>query len=172
MKDKMIVASLLLTLCLSGYLFFKYVNIERQLEQLKLVSESTSGNIELETKDEFELAPVMGRLQVYANKLWFAGNAANWELAGFYVHEIEEAFEQIEEHDIIENGVEISDAIKEWGLTPLERMEAVIKSSDKNGFSAEYDVMISNCNGCHVVTRHNFIKITRPQIPAFSNQAF
>ena len=125
-----------------------------------------------EEEEEFEVAPLMSRMQIYTNKLWYAGDAGNWDLATFYVEEIEEAMEEIEHSEAEENGVKLYEAVKEWGLGPLANLEKTIVSKDKKSFILEYDNLTINCNGCHTTAKHPYLKIIRPTVPIFTNQKY
>lgn len=125
-----------------------------------------------EEEEEFELAVYMGRMQLYMNKLWYSGENENWELAEFYVEETEECMEEIEHCDEVEEGVELNKAIVDWGLNPLKEVETAVKQKDKKVFFQKYDMMVANCNSCHTATQHAFIRIQKPDHPAFTNQDY
>lgn len=151
------------------------MQLRHQLNEVKSNSSDSTQQIGLdkeEHEEEFEVAPIMGRIQVYANKLWFAGKGENWELASFYVEEIEEGLEEIEESDAEENGVLLSKAVLEWGLEPLEELEKATEAKDPVLFEQEYENMTINCSGCHVTTQHGYIKIVKPTAPIFTNQKY
>ena len=44
------------------------------------------------------LGEFMSGIQVHHEKLWFAGNAQNWQLADFEIHEIMEAVDDIKKY--------------------------------------------------------------------------
>lgn len=163
------VVILLAVLCI----FLVYQNMQQSSAIAELTNSRSKGTDSVKLKEvAFEVAPVMGRLQVYANKLWFAGSAGNWPLAQFYVHEIEEGFEEVEHSGAVENGVDLEKAVKEWGLTPLKKLEESVENKDKALFVTEYNNMTINCSGCHVTTQHNYIKIIVPTSPVFTNQQY
>lgn len=172
-------------------LAFFNINTNNKLNNLEAkINNSMSNNVQLgdkekddddEKKDddeyedgdeEYELAVTMGRMQIYMNKLWFAGKRGNWDLAGFYIHETEECMEEIESKNLKEEGVELSSAIKDWGLNPLSELEKTIKDKDSKLFLNKYSLMVANCNSCHVATQKSFIKITEPTTPVFTNQVY
>jgi len=119
-------------------------------------------------KVEIELAIYMGRLQLFADKLWWAGKAQNKELVQFYLHEMEEAMEEVHEAGIVHDGVNISDLVEPYGLLAIERMEKI--DLDSASFSNGYSDLVSSCNGCHKASNYSFIKIKIPESPVFSNQ--
>ncbi len=122
-------------------------------------------------EEEVEVAIFMQRLQVYANKLYFAGINNNEELTHFYFHEMEEVMEEVVEANIVDEGVEISKFMQSMGLESLERFEGEVEEGFDQ-FEAQYTTFITNCNSCHAVTQHPFIRIKQPLTPIFDNQAY
>lgn len=163
----------LLAACL--YLVISINRLQKQVDTLK----KQQANIATESEDhnedddeEIELAVYMNRLQLYMNKLWFAAKNKNWELAAFYLEETEETMEEVAKHDIEEDGIRINEQMKTWGISAIEPIEKAIESKELNSFELEYTNLITNCNGCHTATKHNFIKIKTPDAPAFTNQVY
>lgn len=165
--------SLALLAVLSVYLLWAVSHLQYSLKttEQKLQSLQKEENEEhQEGEEHYELAVVMGRFQLYANKLWFSGMAGNTELADFYAHELEEAMEEVAEQNLTENGQSITEQIKIWGLEPLEKLEEATATGDKQAFEQSYDALVSSCNGCHVTCGYSWVRIKRPETPAFDNQ--
>lgn len=118
------------------------------------------------------VAPYMADLQRYAEKLYHAGENENWELAGFYSHEIEEAAEAIERGGFVEDGEPLAPLVARWLIPTVERAEEAIASGDRATFDAAYADLVAACNTCHEATEHGFVRITMPQANAFTNQDF
>jgi muramidase (phage lysozyme) len=114
----------------------------------------------------------MNNLQRHSNKLWFAGSAQNWELAQFYVHELEESMEKVEQANVFEDGIALSPLMRNLGLKSLENLEEAIKNKESKAFDEAYDLMVANCNSCHNAAKHPFIVIQKPKNPAFDNQIY
>jgi hypothetical protein len=159
-----------LTLALVALLIGIYNYVEMQ-KNCKPNNELTEEE-EHETDDEFELADYMNKLQRHANKLWFAGSSQNWELAQFYVHELEESMEAVEHANLTEDGVELTPLIRNYGLKSLEKLEDAIKNKESKAFDETYDMLVANCNSCHNAANHSFIVIQKPRNPAFDNQVY
>ena len=119
-----------------------------------------------------ELAVTMGHLQRFADKLYFAGIYQNWELASFYVEEMEESAEMIEKAKIMEDGKNVSLLMGQMLLPQLKAMDQAVKQKSLPEFQAVYKAMIQNCNACHGATDHAFIQITIPQKPTYGNQEY
>ena len=130
-----------------------------------------SGTAPLEA--EIELAVLMYRLQVHADKLWHSGAAENWPLAGFYVHEIEETLHEIQSASIEEDGHNISALVGRTRITtPMKDMKTAIKASDKEAFQNGYQALMTGCNSCHKEVEHGFIQVQVPTSPGLTNQRF
>jgi len=173
MKQKLIYLWIALLGALSLYLLWTVSDLQYSLKASeqkmeRLLKEETEDHEEGE--EHYELAVAMGRFQLYANKLWFSGIAGNTELSDFYSNELEEAMEEVAEQELTENGQSISEQIKIWGLEPLEKLEEAVDSGDKQAFEQSYDALVSSCNGCHVTCGYSWVRIKRPETPAFDDQ--
>ena len=126
----------------------------------------------LETKlaDAYKpgLGDFMSGIQVHHNKLWFAGQSQNWELADFEIHEIEEAIEDIEEYHKGRKEIEQIDMIK----PALESLDEAIDKRDLIAFNTGFNILTNTCNACHQAAKHEFIVIKIPDMQPFSNQDF
>jgi hypothetical protein len=149
--------------------FYKHSQQSKQILALEKTIEKN--NIPTPEAREFELATEMGKLQYFSNKLYFSLKGKNQPLVNFYIHEMEESFEAIEEANVIEDGVSISDNIKAYGLKGIKNFERFIEQSPEQ-FEEHYQNLINACNSCHLVSKHGFIKITVPTTPIVSNQNF
>ena len=121
---------------------------------------------------EGELAYHMASLQRYADKLYFAGGAANRPLADFYLHEIEETAEMIVAEAPVEDGVEIAPLVEAMLKPAVERAEAAVASGEAAAFAAAYAGLVDACNACHQATAHGFVAISVPERPAYTGQAY
>ncbi len=119
---------------------------------------------------EIELAVLMGRMQLYMNKLYFAGIHNNEPLRDFYIHELEEIMEDIRDGEVTHDGVDISTNIKLFGLDQLEVFEKAIENNED--FKASYNIFVQACNSCHMASKYPFIIIKEPTNPVFDNQVY
>lgn len=131
----------------------------------------TEANEEISQPDESPLIYHMSFINRYAKKLYFAGEAENWELADIYSHEIEEISEDIvsrgEQHD----GINVSQLMESMLLPQIEQIEEAIDSGDREIFMDRYNVMIQTCNQCHTASDYGAVKVTVPETNPF-NQDF
>lgn len=149
----------IISLLVSLIVLYLYFDLRQQL--------SAEGN-----QQEVSLVDTMHKFQLYADKLFFAGEARNWELAHFYHHELEEHVEELEEAGITENGQNLSQLAAQMTSPGMEELEQSIAQKDSPLFSKGYQMLINGCNSCHSVSKHAYIKIALPKVPAFSNQVY
>ena len=76
----------------------------------------------------------MSFISRYAKKLYFAGEAENWELADIYNHEIEEISEGIVESGEMHDGINISGLMESILLPQIEQLEEAIDIGDREMF--------------------------------------
>ncbi len=118
------------------------------------------------------LADMMLLIQARHAKLWYAGRAANWELANFAVHEMEEGFEDMGKLHPTYKDSPIGPMIESSVKGPIDEIEKAIKARSRGAFDLAYDKLTAACNTCHQSTNHAFIVIQRPAGTAFPNQSF
>lgn len=110
--------------------------------------------------------------QRFMDKLWFSSKSGNWELASFYLHELEENTEGLIEEQHIEEGQNISHLARQLLVPALQEVEKSVRQQDSVVFKDAYQLVVNRCNQCHIATNHSFIKIKTPTRPAFSNQVY
>lgn len=110
----------------------------------------------------------MSFISRYTQKLYFAGDAKNWELADIYNHEIEEISEGIVAGDETHDGNNISQLMESMLLPQVERLEQAIDSGDREMFLNRYNVMIKTCNQCHLASDYGAVRVTVPETNPFS----
>lgn len=151
---------LILLVVLNVATWARLFSLERQITHL------------IERSEAFELADPMFDLQRFADKLYFSGIGENWQLANFYVHEMEEKATEIMAHNVVEGGVEITPLIKTLLVPAIEQVEASVQTRDKAAFVEHYRGLVESCNKCHEATKHQFIQIAVPERSMFQNQIF
>ncbi len=107
-----------------------------------------------------DLISCMDSLQNFSHKLSLSIDFKNQELSNFYLHEIEEVIEDLNE---IEHYHEIpiqklTKAILEPSFKELEK---VVKENDWKQASKKMDKMIQSCNQCHRSVGFDYIQIVR-----------
>lgn len=110
----------------------------------------------------------MTGIQEHHAKLWLAGQAKNWGLADFEIHEIMESVEAIQT---------VETERKESKLIPmlvpaLDSVNHAIERKNSNEFRTGFIFLTQTCNNCHKVTDFSFNKVTVPDKNPFPNQVF
>lgn len=110
----------------------------------------------------------MSTIQVHHNKLWFAGQNQNWELADFEVHEIMEAIDDIKKYQ-----KERKESAMIVTIEPaLDSVNIAIQQKNPVLFKSSFILLTNTCNNCHKETEFGFNVVKIPDHPPFSNQDF
>ena len=157
MKNSTILISILLTIGL----IFLGVSCTEEQEQEQYSASQLSDNHEV-IQDGLPLIYHMSFISRYAQKLYFAGEAENWELADIYSHEIEEISAEIVSRGEMHDGINISELMESMLLPQIEQLEEAIASGDREIFMDRYNVMIQSCNSCHEASDYGAVKVTVP----------
>lgn len=113
----------------------------------------------------------MSFMNRYAQKLYLAGVAENWELADIYSHEIEEIAETIIDENHIDDGVNVSELMEAMLVPQIEQIENSIDERDLLQFQEKYNILVQTCNQCHIAANYGAVKVTVPENNPF-NQDF
>ncbi len=111
---------------------------------------------------------IMGTIQVHHAKLWFAGISQNRELARFEIHELREAFENVEKYHKERPANEHISVI----YPLLDSLEKTLAGDDQAAFERKYHSLTNSCNACHQLAHYGYIRICTPQKPVYGNQIF
>ena len=118
------------------------------------------------------LGEIMTLQQMRHLKLWFAGRAANWDLADYELDELKEGYEDITKYyptkDDAPTGP-MAAAIVEKEVAELDK---AIKAKNAKGFVAAFDKLTASCNACHQASKKEFIVVQRPAANPYANQSF
>jgi hypothetical protein len=119
-----------------------------------------------------EVAHNMTRIQSHAEKLWWAGQAGNLELAKFYRHEVKEEMEDIANAGIVTSGIPISENMKVYGIRAIDALKEQLATEGLKDFPARYESLVNTCNSCHAVSGHPELRMRIPQENRFTGQDF
>jgi hypothetical protein len=111
------------------------------------------------------LSDIMAHQQERHIKLWFAGHAANWPLAGYEVGELSDGFDDV-------GKMLGGDIVKQHVGAPLDALKKAVEGKNSAAFTAAFDSLSAGCNACHHTLDHAFIAIARPTALPYSNQIF
>jgi len=145
-------------------------NNRRTIAALQDAVKVTQASVSTAKESAGGLGEFMTTIQLHAGKLWFAVNAANWDLAGYELDELKETMEAAKTLNAEKNGVKVSNVLDAVLQTQIAQLQDAIKSKSKLQFQKSYDSTLSACNGCHSEAGVKFIQIVRPSAPPVTNQ--
>ena len=120
------------------------------------------------------LGEMMSLQQMRHVKLWFAGQAENWELAAYELDELGEGFDDIVKFHPThkDSPVAPKDAIPRMVTEPMNSLRSAVDKKDAAAFAQAYDGLTAACNRCHQATNFGFNAVQRPATNPFPNQLF
>jgi hypothetical protein len=120
------------------------------------------------------LGEIMAQTAVRHSKLWFAGQARNWDLAAYEVDELREGFTDAGKYHPTHKQIKqpIPELIAQHMDRPLAGLEQAIKDKNLQMFIENYNSLTAACNACHQGTEFGFNVVTQPGFNPFANQAF
>ncbi len=121
------------------------------------------------------LGEIMTLNQMRHAKLWYAGQARNWELADYEIDELQEGLDDVVKfHPTHKDApLPLSALIPKIMDQPVRDLRAAVKAKDSAAFALAYDAVTAGCNSCHQATNFGFNVVRRPADPSwFSNQDF
>jgi hypothetical protein len=101
--------------------------------------------------------------------VWFAGDALNWELADYMVHELEDVAENVGEAYPEYDGIRVASLMAEKMLPAIEEVGGAVDARDHGAFVAAFDRLTTSCNACHAASDRAAIVIQRPTAPPLTN---
>lgn len=144
-----------------------------------LACQQPTGNEMLQTKmDSLEkklagsykpgFGEFMSSIQIHHAKLWFAGQAGNWKLADFEVHEIMETLEDLRVYQAERKESKMISMID----VPLDSIKQSIEHENISQFRRSFIFLTQTCNNCHAANAFDFNRVKIPDNPPFDNQDF
>jgi hypothetical protein len=120
------------------------------------------------------LGEMMGLQQMRHVKLWFAGQAENWELADYELDELGEGFDDIVKFHPThkDSPVAPKDGVPRMMSEPLKTLRGAVEKKDAAAFAQAYDALTAACNSCHQATNFGFNAVQRPATNPYPNQMF
>jgi hypothetical protein len=105
-------------------------------------------------------------------KLYYAGEARNWQLAAFQINELRSALARIGRTIPNYRNINVDTAVDTIFSERLKAVDAAVKAADPVQFDAAYKEMTSACNDCHKGMEHPFLVIKVPDSGNFPDQEF
>lgn len=119
-----------------------------------------------------ELGQQMLGLQLRHDRLWWAGQAGNWNLAYYMVGELGEALQAIEASNGEAPQVQpqkLSVLMPSIMKPAIRDVQDALAKHDKAAFAKAYDRLSGACSACHKVAGVDFLVIQRPRTPLLDN---
>ena len=113
------------------------------------------------------LGELMTATQMRHTKLWFAGQANNWQLADYELKELEEGFD-----DATKFHAKRTELLAEMIAAPMKQLEEAVVAKSQNDFKQAYDDLPQACNACHQATEFGFNVVITPTSNPYANQSF
>ncbi|MFO7799544.1 hypothetical protein [Rhodohalobacter sp.] len=129
---------------LSGFLWVKVTNLENHVQELQKPS----------------LYETMTTMQAVVHKISYAIDNENEALLDFYIHELEEATEEIIEADLVYHDQPVGQLTENMLEPTIEDLEDAVESGDWNRVMDRNMVMIQACNNCHNSTGFAEVVVT------------
>jgi hypothetical protein len=105
-------------------------------------------------------------------RLYYAGQAKNWQLAALQVNELRGALARIGRTIPNYRNINVDTAVAAIFADKLAAVSATIKAGDEAQFMAAYGEMTAACNDCHKGMEHPFLVIKVPDGGYFPDQEF
>jgi hypothetical protein len=105
-------------------------------------------------------------------KLWFAGKADNWPLAGHAFRDLQQGFAVLGRAVPRYKGLPVPDLVDAAMKQNFALMDFAIKAGDQRQFRETYDKITVACNACHASTENGYIVIKTPEANPFPDQEF
>jgi len=120
------------------------------------------------------LGEIMSFQQMRHVKLWFAGQAENWDLAAYEVDELGEGFDDIVRYHPThkDSPVAPKDAIPRMLTEPVASLRDAVNKKDPAAFVQAFDALTAACNNCHQATNFGFNVVQRPATNPYPSQVF
>jgi hypothetical protein len=113
------------------------------------------------------LGDIMNTVQTRHIKLWFAGKAANWELAAYELRQLRGG---LEEAALMYPGIPVTNITTM--SNPVQAVADAIAAKDLKRFNKAVGELSAGCNGCHQSIGRGFIAIKAPTEQPFGDQSF
>jgi hypothetical protein len=105
-------------------------------------------------------------------RLYYAGQAKNWQLAAFQVNELRGALARIGRTIPNYRNINVDTAVAAIFVDKLAAVSAAITAGDEAQFMTAYGEMTAACNDCHKGMEHPFLVIKVPEAGYFPDQEF
>jgi len=96
-----------------------------------------------------DIKQVMARKLYYADKTWYAGQARDWQAAGWYAWQVWRMGNSIAEAGIENANGPLAKLEQSMFLPTIDPLIEAMRNDDVAAFEARYRDMVAACNACH-----------------------
>jgi hypothetical protein len=105
---------------------------------------------------------MIATIQPRHERLWRAGQDANWEFAAYEFGNLRGAFERLGRAHPTTHDISLSDMIASVTGQPFNELNSAIQSKDGTAFAKAYANLTDACNSCHQALNHGVVEIQVP----------
>jgi len=105
-------------------------------------------------------------------KLGLAIGARNWDLAGYALKELQQAFGTVATVQPKYRNFTVTEMIKSMTGEATSALDDAIRARDPKRAAAAFDDLTDGCNSCHTALGYPFVVIKTPDASSFPNQEF
>lgn len=96
-------------------------------------------------------------------RLYYSGNAGNWELAAAENRDLRQSFDRLAQAIPEYLGNDVKAAVATFVAPKMDALDAAIAAADAKQFSTAYAELTAGCNACHTYMEHPFMVIKVPE---------
>jgi len=110
----------------------------------------------------YDIKQVMARKLYYVDKTWHAGQARDWQAAGWYAWQVWRMGNSIAEAGIENANGPLAKLEESMFLPTIDPLIEAMRADDLDAFEARYRDLVAACNACHAATEHAYVRISVP----------
>lgn len=105
---------------------------------------------------------LMAHMERFSEKMFFAAEADNWELADIYAHELEEIAEDLIDGGYVAHDIPLADFAVAF-VPAVDAVADAIDARDYERFLQSYSALTATCNACHTAVGYGAVRIIVPE---------
>jgi len=118
------------------------------------------------------MGELMASTQMRHAKLFFAGQAQNWQLADYEMDELQEGFDDSVRLHPLHKGANVAELLPSLTTPAMASLHGAIEARDPAAFAQAFDALTTACNDCHEASNFGFNVVQRPETNPYTNQQF
>jgi hypothetical protein len=105
---------------------------------------------------------MIATIQPRHERLWRAGQDANWEFAAYELGNLHGAFERIGHAHPVTQNISFPEMVASVTEQPFKELGSAIQSKDGTAFTRAYADLTDACNSCHQALNRGAVEIVVP----------